>query len=120
MLFGKGGDIPKWISANLSFIFGIDYSKDNIRNPVDGVCSRYLNYKQKFDQVPDALFVYGNSSKNIKDTTGIYSDVGKDITKAIFGIGSKEKLGKGVLKSYGVASDGFHISSIQFAIQLYV
>jgi len=113
---GKGGDIPKWISANLSFIFGIDFSKDNIRNPVDGVCSRYLNYKQKFEQVPNALFVYGNSNKNIKDTSAIFSEVGKDITNAIFGVGSKEKLGKGVLKSYGVASEGFNISSIQFAI----
>lgn len=113
---GKGGDIPKWIAAKLSFVFGIDYSKDNIRNPVDGVCSRYLNYKQKFEEIPNGLFVYGNSSKNIKDTTAIYSDVGKQITNAIFGTGPKDQLGKGVIKSYGVASEGFNISSIQFAI----
>ena len=113
---GKGGDIPKWIAAKLSFVFGIDYSKDNIRNPVDGVCSRYLNYKQKFEEIPNGLFVYGNSSENIKDTSAVHSDVGKKITNAIFGIGSKDDLGKGVLKSYGVASEGFNISSIQFAI----
>jgi len=113
---GKGGDIPKWISAKLSFVFGIDYSRDNIRNPVDGVCARYLKYKQKFEETPNALFVYGSSNKNIKDTSAIFSDVGKQITNAVFGSGPKEKLGKGVVKSYGVASDGFNISSIQFAI----
>ena len=113
---GKGGDIPKWISAKLSFILGIDYSRDNIRNPVDGVCARYLKYKQKFKDVPNALFVYGNSSKNIKDGSAIVSDVGKEITNAIFGFGIKDQLGKGILKSYGIASEGFNISSIQFAI----
>ena len=49
--------------------------------------------------------MYGNSSKNIKDTTAIYSDVGKQITNAIFGTGPKDQLGKGVIKSYGVAQE---------------
>jgi hypothetical protein len=113
---GKGGDLPKWISAKLKFVFGIDYSKDNIRNTVDGVCARYINYKLKFTDIPKALFVYGNSSQNIKDSSAIVSEVGKDITNAVFGKGSKEKLGKGVTDVYGIASEGFNISSIQFAV----
>ena len=113
---GKGGDMPKWIFAKLKFVFGIDFSKDNIRNPVDGVCARYLNYKQKFDEVPDALFVYGDSSKNIKNTNAIFSDTGKIVTKAIFGEDKKEELPKGLLKSFAIANSGFNISSIQFAI----
>lgn len=115
---GKGGDIPKWISAQLSFVFGIDSSKDNIRNPVDGVCARYLNYKQRFEQIPDALFIYGDSSKNIKDTSAAMNEVGKSIIKAIFGEGVKDSrvIGKGIAKSYGKARDGFNISSIQFAM----
>ena len=113
---GKGGDMPKWIFAKLKFVFGIDFSKDNIRNPVDGVCARYLNYKQKFDEVPDGLFVYGDSSKNIKNTTGIFSETGKIITNAIFGQGKKEELFKGLQKSFAIANSGFNISSIQFAI----
>ena len=63
---GKGGDIPKWIAANLSFVFGLDLSKDNIQNQLDGACARYLNYKQRFDTLPDALFIYGNSAKKYK------------------------------------------------------
>jgi hypothetical protein len=29
---GRGGDIPKWNAAKLAFIFGIDFSKDNIES----------------------------------------------------------------------------------------
>jgi hypothetical protein len=113
---GRGGDIPKWNAAKLSFVFGIDYSRDNILNPMSGVCSRYLNYKQKFIGVPDALFVHGNSNKNIKDASAFNTEQDKLIAQAVFGIGKKEGLPKGVIKSFGVANEGFNISSIQFAL----
>jgi hypothetical protein len=115
---GKGGDIPKWIASNLSFVFGIDISRDNIENKLDGVCARYLNYRKKFKIMPSGLFVNGNSSVNIRNTNAIYNEKGKQITKAIFGEGSKDEkiLGKGVYKQFGKAKDGFDISSIQFAL----
>ena len=43
---GKAGDLPKWIASNLSFVMGIDISKDNIENRLNGACARYLNYKK--------------------------------------------------------------------------
>lgn len=113
---GKGGDIPKWIAAKLSFVFGMDLSKDNIQNQLDGVCARYLNYKRKFAVIPDALFIYGNSANNIKNLSAAYTEKGKQITSAVFGEGPKEGLGAGVVKSYGKGADGFNISSIQFAV----
>ena len=115
---GKGGDIPKWIAANLAFVFGIDISRDNIENKLDGVCARYLNYRKKFKIMPAGLFVNGNSSVNIKNTDAIYTQKGKQITKAIFGEGAKDEklLGKGVYKQFGKAREGFDISSIQFAL----
>ena len=115
---GKGGDLPKWIRANLSFIFGIDIMRDNIENKLDGVCARYLNYKKKFKKMPKALFVNGNTSINIKSTDAIYTDKGKMVTNAVFGKGPKDKkkMGTGVYKQYGVGKDGFNISSIQFAL----
>ena len=33
---GKGGDFPKWIDSELSLVIGIDNSKDNIENRIDG------------------------------------------------------------------------------------
>ena len=115
---GKGGDIPKWISSKLAFVLGIDISRDNIENRLDGACSRFLNYRKKFNVMPYALFVHGNSSVNIRNTTALYSDKGKQIINAVFGEGTKDKevLGEGVYKMYGKAHEGFNISSIQFAL----
>ena len=115
---GKGGDFPKWISANLKFVFGVDISRDNIQNRLDGACARFLNYKKKFKVMPDALFVNGNSSVNIRSANAIYSEKDKQITRAVFGEGPKDAkaLGKGVYKEYGIGQEGFDICSIQFAI----
>ena len=54
---GKGRDFPKWISAKLKFVFGIDISRDNIQNRLNGACARYLNYKKKMKSVPD-VYLY--------------------------------------------------------------
>ena len=82
---GKGGDLSKWLAAKLSFVFGIDISRDNIENKLDGACARYLKYKRTHRNAPDALFVNGNSSLNIRDGAAIYTEKGKLITKSIFG-----------------------------------
>ena len=118
---GKGGDFPKWIASKLSFVFGIDISKDNIENRLDGACARYLNYRKKFKVMPHALFVHGNSSSNIRDGTALYTEKAKQITRAVFGDGPKDKanLGAGVYRQYGKASDGFNISSCQFALHYF-
>ena len=115
---GKAGDFPKWIHSKLKFVFGIDIARDNIQNRLDGACARFINYRKKFKIMPDALFVNGNSSVNIRNTIGIYSEKDKQITNAVFGQGPKDMklLGKGVYKEYGIGTNGFDICSIQFAI----
>ena len=115
---GKGGDFPKWIQARLKFVFGVDISRDNIQNRMNGACARYLTYRRKYKVMPAALFVNGNSSANIKKTTGILVDKDKQITRAVFGQGPKDAklLGQGVYKQYGVGAEGFDVCSIQFAL----
>ena len=115
---GKGGDLPKWIHAHLSFVFGVDISKDNIQNQLDGACARYLNYCKRYTIMPSALFVQGNSALNIKNGTGISGEKYKQIVRAVFGDGPKDKalLGEGVYNEYGKAENGFNVSSCQFAI----
>jgi hypothetical protein len=115
---GKGGDLPKWISANLNFVLGLDLSKDNIENRLDGVCARYLNYAQHYSVIPKALFLHGNSTLNIKNGSALYDEKSKQIIKALFGEGAKNEvlLGKGVYNNYGIVKNGFNISSIQFAM----
>lgn len=118
---GKAGDFPKWIDAKLSFVFGIDLSKDNIENRLDGACARFLNYRKKFHSMPYALFVNGNSGVNIKSGQAVFSEKGKQIVHALFNEGPKDEglLGKGVFRQYGKATDGFNISSCQFALHYF-
>ena len=99
----------------------IDNSKDNIENRMDGACSRYLNDRRKFKVMPHCLFVHGDSSRNIRNTDAIETEKNKQITKAVFGEGPKEKdkLGMGVYKQYGKGSEGFNVSSCQFALHYF-
>jgi len=115
---GKGGDFSKWIDAKLSFVFGIDISKDNLENRLNGACARFLNYRKDFKHVPHALFVNGNSGLNVRSGLAMLNDKAAQITKAVFGNGPNdaEKLGKGVAKQYGKGENGFNVSSCQFAI----
>lgn len=118
---GRAGDLPKWITSDLNFVFGIDVASDNLHNKIDGACVRYLQTYSKFNSIPYALFVHGNSSRNIRNGDALENEKARQITNAIFGIGTKdtEKLGKGVARQYGKGSDGFNISSCQFAIHYF-
>jgi mRNA (guanine-N7-)-methyltransferase len=121
MSVGKGGDFPKWIAAKLSFVFGLDVSRDNIENRLDGACARFLSYKKQYRSMPYALFVTANSGLNIRDTEACATDKGKEITRAVFGEGPRDekKLGKGVFRQYGKGEDGFDVVSNQFSIHYF-
>ncbi len=118
---GKAGDLPKWIRSKLRFVFGIDISKDNINNQMDGACARYLNSAKKYNKLPKVLFVTGNSSLNIINGDAVDTDKDKQIIKAVFGNGPKDiaLLGKGVYNQYGIGENGFNISSCQFAMHYF-
>jgi len=114
---GQGGDLPKWIAANLSFVFGIDIAKNNIENRISGACARYLSYRKEFKNMPYALFVCGNSALNIRSGKAMYTDKGNAITQSVFGVNAIDKqLGPGVARQYAKGETGFDISSCQFAI----
>ena len=118
---GKGGDIPKWITAKLKFVLGIDVSKDNIENRLDGACARYLNYAKRFTNMPKALFINGNSKLHIRSGEALISEKGKEIMNAVIGTGPKDKnkLGLGVYNQYSVGRDGFNVVSCQFALHYF-
>jgi len=121
MSVGMGGDLQKWIDSKLSFVFGIDYSKDNIQNRLKGACARYLRAKKKYKTLPAALFIQGNSALNIKSGQCCFSEKGKQIIQALNGFGPKDEdfLGRAVYKKYGVAKNGYNIISNQFSIHYF-
>jgi hypothetical protein len=117
---GKGGDFPKWIDSELSLVVGIDSAKDNIENRLDGAYARYLNYKKSHKNIPDALFIHGDSSEDY-NSKGIKNTQYMNLYKAILGTGPKDEklLGKNVFQKYGIAKDGFEICSCQFALHYF-
>jgi hypothetical protein len=121
MSVGMGGDLQKWIDAKLSFVMGIDYSKDNIHNRIKGACARYLRMKKKYKTMPGALFIQGDSGLNIRNGDACSSEKGKQIIKALIGDSAKDEsvLGKGVYKRYGLGKHGYNIISNQFSIHYF-
>jgi hypothetical protein len=113
---GKAGDLPKWIAAKLSFVFGIDISKDNIENRLNGACARYLNYKKTTSVMPYALFINGNSALNIRSGTNMFNDKANEIVNVVFGNATSKTLGPAVSRQQGKGQNGFDISSCQFAM----
>ena len=120
MSVGRGGDIYKWIESRLKFVLGIDYSKDNINNKGDGICSRYIKAKMNYPKVFDGIFLHGSATKNIANGESFSSPKDIEIMKSVLGTGSKnEELGKMVHKYYGVGKDGFDIVSNMFSIHYF-
>lgn len=119
---GKGGDMPKWIKSELSFVYGVDVMRDNIENKKDGACARFLNYAVREKKIPEMIFTMGNSSENIRSGDAFHEDPKyKIINDAIFGKGShdKTKMGNNLFKNYGIGKDGFNVTSCQFALHYF-
>jgi len=121
---GMAGDLPKWVSAKLGFVFGLDVIPSNIHNNKRGACARFLNVKRDNPSIPDCLFTVGNSSLNIRSLKAFPGDSNskdKMVVNAIFGKGPKDHtvIGKGTVKQYGKGEPGFQISSCQFALHYF-
>ena len=118
MAVGKGGDWSKWLNADIGFVLGIDISKDNIENKLDGVCARTLNYHKKYRKMPGAVFLNGDTSKNIKNGDAFYTESDKTTIKSLFGSTKQRDIPEGewIKKNIGICKDGFDVSSIQFAL----
>ena len=117
---GKGGDMSKWRDAKLSFVYGIDISSDNINNPHDGACARYINLKRKYKNTPDVMFVKGNTSLNIKDGSAFFTKNDTFINNSIFSlISDSNELPEGLKKVYGKGIKKFNITSCQFSLHYF-
>jgi hypothetical protein len=117
---GKAGDLPKWLNSKIGFVLGIDYSKDNIMNPSNGACVRYLNARKrdKYTKLR-ALFVHGNSGLNIRtDGKAFFTTLEKELVLSAFGNGQVNSTKKYAF-SHGMVRDGFNITSCQFALHYF-
>ena len=129
---GKAGDLRKWADANLSFVWGIDLSQDNIENRKDGACARYMGClrtlsgasaspSQSASPLPKAIFQQGNVEMNLRTGEAFAAAKDKKIAQALFGRGPKDKteLGLNVYNHYAAAERGFQVTSCQFAVHYF-
>jgi len=116
---GKAGDLHKWTDTRLRFVLGIDISRDNLQNAVDGACKRYVEWRQKNRGRPfRAIFLQGDCGKHIIGGDALVEHVDKHIMKCLLGK-TKDTEYKVVGNHFGVAKHGFHITSCQFAIHYF-
>ena len=118
---GKAGDMSKWVHNKLKGVLGIDYSGDNINNPVNGACKRYIQQLEKKKDVPICMFVHGDSSQLIE--TGDFATNtdprSHEIVKALMGSSNvdKDSYPEPFLKQHaGLFRERFDVCSVQFAI----
>ena len=117
---GRGGDIRKYLSSKqkIGFIVGLDISSN-----IHESCWRYYQMKQS---KPPALMIQYDTSKNIKDGSGLEgSDERKEQNHILLDIIYNKK--KRIPNEYkllrdslaGIATQGFDLISSQFSIHYY-
>lgn len=121
---GKAGDLAKWSKAGAGFVFGIDLAQNNIHDPVDGACARFLHEKQRVNSrcVSSCLFLVGNSARPLRELGDAFAtDKDREIARAVFGSGPRDDklLGEAVMDAFGMGKDGFQVSSCQFSIHYF-
>lgn len=116
---GKAGDLKKWIDADISFVFGLDISNDNIANKIDGA---YARLKKLNNYLFKALFACADNSMEIKTKACSIdkSHLSQQILNCVFGIQKPPENWKNIdNKLYGIGKNGFDISSCQFALHYF-
>lgn len=123
---GKGGDLNKWINADIKEVVGFDNIADNIENPIDGVYARINNMHRPGRVVNnDAPVMAGKTyvflpmdcSKKLHPENTLKDD-DKIIAEALWNIkGSKnDDFTNGIR---GMMTKPFDVVSCQFAIHYF-
>jgi hypothetical protein len=114
---GKAGDLSKWLEHGFTKVLGVDISRDNIENPIDGAYARTIeNYKWDRSKHTYAYVTLDSSIKFNKDY--FETILNKDdqlVCKTLWGLSTNE-----ALKQYkGMALDKFNVVSCQFSIHYF-
>ena len=113
---GKGGDVQKWLDYNYERVVGVDYSHDNIANPVDGAYARLLRSKKYSPTRHSYVFSQFDASRSRREnmTASAFSPSVKSANEILFGPPSASG---GAL--YGIAAGRFGVVSCQFALHYF-
>ena len=111
---GKGGDLNKYMNNNFTRIFGMDSSRDNIENPVDGAYARLNSRLHGKKSALKCVFLTMDLSKKI-NIKSIEDKDDRQVAEVIYG-----NLKDQNLKKYeNLAKEKFELVSCQFAIHYF-
>jgi hypothetical protein len=120
---GKAGDLQRWRRGRAGFVFGVDYSGENIRDADDGAYRRLMDTIRTNppSSVPPMFFAIGDSSKNLATGEAGATGEERDIMRTILGKAAPEgtvpplveKQGAGRLRS------GVDVITCMFAIHYF-
>lgn len=115
---GKAGDLNKWVEVGIKKVIGIDYSRDNIENPIDGAYARTIKKRN----IGSLKIIYipldGRQILNKKYFESIKDNDEKILTKAVWGI-DKPKTAQFAEYYKFIPSNGCDVVSCQFAIHYF-
>lgn len=125
---GDGGDMNRWIDSGYEFIFGIDFVKHNIYNPVSGAYSRMLRRRRQFMRnreqngayFPNIAFAAGDCSAPIRtgESASVIND--KDSERLMKSIMNRNNTYEPHMKHIvGKGAKGFDVVSCMFAIHYF-
>lgn len=118
---GKGGDLRKWTDAGFVDVVGLDLFADNITNAEDGAYARLARAKLPSDA--RYAFVPYDVSKPIDAAriNRLEDDGDRMVMQALWAVVPRQMIrSKGLLRYYGMASQGFDVISCQFAIHYFL
>ena len=81
---GRGGDLLKFISADVGFVIGIDKDITGL-DSLNGVKDRYHKLKNKLENVPEMEFIHGDFTQNftVKEQNKSTNSTSKDNDRLI-------------------------------------
>lgn len=113
---GKGGDLSKWLEYNYTKVLGVDISKDNIENPVDGIYARLI--KNKLYDKSKHTYVFTKLDSSRKFTNEYFDELDNDYSQLAKNIWGIDKIA-GLEKYYNFVENKFDVVSCQFSIHYF-
>jgi hypothetical protein len=103
---GHGEDVVRYITANVSYVLGVDINGDAINNPTDGAYRRLLDKMVALggrDRVPPMVFVQASAARNLPSGSAGITAEDQTLLQTEF--------------STGPAASGFDVVSAMFSLQ---
>lgn len=125
MSVGQGGDLHKWVAAQVGFVLGCDIASFGIVDKMNGAYARYMNKMIKTQSMGGSLapmiFVNADSSKRYSDGSAGLEEIDRQILRTIYGedIPTAPPLAKQYKNLGKPQFPGFDVCAIMFALHYF-